>query len=197
MSDRARFGLFAVRRDAGGGLSRGRFVSLLRRPTTLRADAVRRRAIAATLIFAALLGAANAQTSQATVRNVEGLTIVESRFAVDETERRLTQAITARGLKVAARIDHAANAKNVQQALAPTVLVLFGSPKTGTPLIQQHRSVAIDLPLKILIWEEDGRARLGYNNTAYLARRHTVENQEVLGQIDQLLASLASAATSP
>ena len=66
--------------------------------------------------------------------DVAGLVVVDSASLMAETERRLIQAVEAAGLKVAARIDHEANAKRVDQALSPTVLLLFINPKTGTPL---------------------------------------------------------------
>ena len=78
-----------------------------------------------------------------------------------------------------------------------TVLLLFGNPKTGTPLIQQRRTMGIDLPLKILIWEEEGKVKLAYNDPSYLARRHGVENAAVLTQVEKALRSFAGAATKP
>jgi len=108
------------------------------------------------VLVALLCTPARAQTSVASPNDVPGLVVVDSASSMAETERRLVQAIEAAGLKVAARIDHEANAKRVDQALPPTVLLLFGNPKTGTPLIQQRRTIGIDLPLKILIWEEEG-----------------------------------------
>ncbi len=86
-----------------------------------------------------------------------GLIVVESAHSVPETERRLVQAIEAAGLKVAARIDHEANAKSVGLGLPPTVLVLFGNPRAGTALMEQNRAIGIELPLKALIWEADGK----------------------------------------
>ena len=108
------------------------------------------------VLVALLCTPARAQTPVASPDDVAGLVVVDSASSMAETEQRLVHAIEAAGLKVAARIDHEANAKKVDQALPPTVLLLFGNPKTGTPLIQQRRTIGIDLPLKILIWEEEG-----------------------------------------
>jgi uncharacterized protein (DUF302 family) len=151
--------------------------------------------IAEVCVLGALLCTpARAQTPVASRDDVAGLVIVDSASSMAETERRLVQAIEAAGLKVAGRIDHEANAKRVDQVLPPTVLLLFGNPKTGTPLIQQQRTMGIDLPLKILIWEEEGHVKLAYNDPFYLARRHGVENAAVLTQVEKALRSFADAA---
>ena len=157
-----------------------------------------RQLIAEVCVLVALLCTpARAQAPVASLDDVAGLVVVDSAFSMAETERRLVQAIEAAGLKVAARIDHEANAKRVDQALPPTVLLLFGNPKTGTPLIQQRRTMGIDLPLKILIWEEEGHVKLAYNDPFYLARRHGVENAAVLTQVEKALGGFAGAATKP
>jgi uncharacterized protein (DUF302 family) len=149
------------------------------------------------VLIALLCTPARAQTPVPSPEDVAGLVVVNSASSMAETERRLVQAIEAAGLKVAARIDHEANAKRVDQALPPTVLLLFGNPKTGTPLIQQRRTMGIDLPLKILIWEEEGKVKLAYNDPFYLARRHGIENTAVLTQVEKALRSFADAATKP
>ena len=152
--------------------------------------------IAEVCVLAALLCTpARAQTPVASPDDVAGLVVVDSASSMAETEQRLVHAIEAAGLKVAARIDHEANAKRVDQALPPNVLLLFGNPKTGTPLIQQRRTIGIDLPLKILIWEEEGHVELAYNDPFYLARRHGVENAAVLMQVEKALRSFADATT--
>ena len=79
-------------------------------------------------------------------------------------------------MTVFTRVDHAAGAKKVDMSLEPTELVIFGNPKMGTALMKCGHSVAIDLPLKALIWEDgDGQTWLGYNDPAYLATRHKLE----------------------
>ena len=147
------------------------------------------------VLIALLCSPARAQTPVPSPDDVAGLVVVDSASSMAETEQRLVQAIEAAGLKVAARIDHEANAKRVDQALPPTVLLLFGNPKTGTPLIQQRRTMGIDLPLKILIWEGEGHVKLAYNDPFYLARRHGVENAAVLKQVEKALRGFADAAT--
>lgn len=124
-----------------------------------------------------------------------GVVVVESAHSAAETERRLVQAIEAAGLKIAARVDHEANAKSVNLQLPPTVLILFGNPKAGTALMEQQRMIGIDLPLKMLIWEANGTIRVAYNDPTYLARRHGVaESTPVLMPISQALQKFAAAA---
>ncbi len=140
---------------------------------------------------------AQAPAPSASAVETAGLVIVDSAHPVAETERRLVQAIEGAGLKVAARVDHEANAKSVGLRLPPTVLVLFGNPSAGTLLMEQNRAIGIDLPLKVLIWEADGKVRIAYADPAGLARRHGIaEATPVLAQIAQALQRFVSAATA-
>ncbi|MDX8464533.1 DUF302 domain-containing protein [Mesorhizobium sp. VK23B] len=102
-----------------------------------------------------------------------GLVSVESRFGVAETIDRLVETVTGAGLRVFARIDHAAGAHEISAPLRPTELLIFGHPKGGTPLMQDRQLAGIDLPIKALAWEdEQGKAWLSYNDTQWLAERH-------------------------
>jgi uncharacterized protein (DUF302 family) len=102
-----------------------------------------------------------------------GLTTLASAFSVEETLGRLTSAITAHGLSVFARVDHAKNARDAGMALRPTELVIFGNPKGGTPLMQENQVSGIDLPVKALVWEDaEGRVWLTYNDARWIAERH-------------------------
>lgn len=95
---------------------------------------------------------------------------------VAETVARLESLLKEKGLKVFAKIDQAAEARAAGLAMRPTVLLIFGDPKAGTPLMNQHPSLAMDLPLKALVWESaDGRPWLSYNSPAYLQERHGLE----------------------
>lgn len=125
-----------------------------------------------------------------------GLVSVESRYDVPTTADRLVGALEAKGIKVFSRIDHAAGAKSVGMELAPTELVIFGTPKVGTPLMQCGRSIGIDLPLKALIWkDDDGKVWLVYNDPAYLGERHRLNGCEgPLTTLSNTLAGLAKAA---
>jgi uncharacterized protein (DUF302 family) len=105
----------------------------------------------------------------------EGAGIVDrpSNHSVDETVQRLKDIIHSRGLTLFAMVDHNGEAEKVGMQMPPTKLVIFGSPKAGTPLMLAAPSVAIDLPLKILVWQDDaGKVSISYNSPAYLRERH-------------------------
>lgn len=106
----------------------------------------------------------------------DDLRTVRSAFGVDESIARIERAVTAAGMKVFARIDQAAEARSVGLVMRPVVMLLFGNPKGGTPLMVARPTVAIDLPLKALVWEDErGATWLTYNTTALLVRRHGVD----------------------
>lgn len=114
-------------------------------------------------------------------------------FAV--TLARFDKALAERGLVPMARIDHADLAVNAGLDLASMVLVLFGNPASGTPLMQSAPSIGIDLPLKMLVWEEANCARVGYTDPDWLAQRHAVAGHaQVLSAMKELLAGLARTA---
>ncbi|MDR3402933.1 MAG: DUF302 domain-containing protein [Chthoniobacter sp.] len=96
--------------------------------------------------------------------------------SVAETADRLESLLRAKGIKIFARIDQAAEAQAAGLSMRPTVLVIFGDPKAGTPLMSSHPSIALDLPLKALIWESaDGHAWLSYNSPEFLQQRHGLD----------------------
>ena len=126
-----------------------------------------------------------------------GLIAVQSNHDVATTADNLVNALESKGMNVFARIDHAQGAKKVEMELRPTELVIFGNPKVGTPLMLCQQSVAIDLPQKALIYEDDqGQTWLTYNDPAYLDQRHQLsECSKVLEKISGALANFANAAT--
>ena len=133
------------------------------------------------------------------VHKGEGLVSVESDFSVDETFSRLESAIESNpNLTLLAQLDHQANAVSVGLELRPTRLLVFGNPNLGTPLMQNRQSIGIDLPQKVLIWEDaDGTVRLAYNDPFFLAERHGVDGPEdVLTTISNALAMLAQGTTT-
>jgi uncharacterized protein (DUF302 family) len=96
-------------------------------------------------------------------------------------------------LAIIAEVDHRANAQSVGLELNNTRLIIFGNPEAGTPLMKDSQTTAIDLPQKMLIWENDGgEVRISYNNPEYLRTRHDLdESDEVVQQIKTVLANLA------
>ncbi len=103
----------------------------------------------------------------------DGLKAVPSSFGPKETMDRLEAQIKAKGMTVFARIDHAAGAAAVAMPLRPTEVLIFGSAKAGTPLMQADQKVGIDLPLKALVYEDAaGRVWLATNDPRWIARRH-------------------------
>lgn len=128
---------------------------------------------------------------------VDGLISVKSPYSVDETLDRLESGAQQRGLKVFARIDHAAGAVSVGKSLRPTQLLIFGNPKGGTPLMECAQTAAIDLPLKALAWQdEQGQVWLGYNDPAYLANRHGIADCPAVAPISNTLSGLIAEAVA-
>lgn len=128
----------------------------------------------------------------------EGLITRPSDFDPKETMDRLAAAVTRRGAAVLARIDHAGAAASVGLALRPTEVLIFGNPRAGTSLMQAAQTMGIDLPLKALVWrDEAGRTWLGYNDPAWLARRHGAEagHEPTLHAMTDFLAAVAQEAT--
>ena len=104
-----------------------------------------------------------------------GLLQVASPYTVDETLQRLESVLAERGVRVFALIDHSGEAEKVGLKMRPTKLVIFGNPKGGTPLMVAAPTLAIDLPLKALVWEDDkGKVWVSYNSPEYLQQRHGV-----------------------
>jgi uncharacterized protein (DUF302 family) len=129
----------------------------------------------------------------------DGLISVKSSHDVKVTADRLENILNTKGMTVFIRINHSAGARKVGKKLRPTELVVFGNPKVGTPLMQCSQSVAIDLPQKALIWQDDkGQAWLTYNDPNYLAQRHGLsECTEVIKKVEKALSNFAKAATMP
>jgi uncharacterized protein (DUF302 family) len=128
-----------------------------------------------------------------------GLVSIKSSHGVVTTANRLESALKEKGITVFARIDHAAGAQRVGQTMKPTLLIIFGNPAMGTPLIQRSRSIGIDLPLKALIWEDRaGQVWFTYNAPDYLVHRHGItEMGEAVQKMEQALSNFAMAATLP
>ena len=102
-----------------------------------------------------------------------GLISISSQYSVEETVQRLQAAFVAKGLQIFALIDHSGEAEKAGLKMPATKVIVFGSPKAGTPLMIDSPSVAIDLPLKALVAEDaDGKVSVTYNDPEYLRERH-------------------------
>jgi uncharacterized protein (DUF302 family) len=104
-----------------------------------------------------------------------GMQHLSSPYSVAETLQRVESILKARGLTIFCRIDHSGEAEKVGLKMHPTQLILFGSPKGGTPVMVASPTIAIDLPLKALIWEDaGGKVWVSHNSPEYLQQRHNV-----------------------
>jgi len=102
-----------------------------------------------------------------------GLIDIQSNHSVDETVEKLKGILQAKGITLFALVDHSGEAAKAGMKMPPTKLLIFGNPKGGTPLMLAAPSTAIDLPLKILVWEDaNGKVWVTYNSPAYLEERH-------------------------
>ncbi|WP_459810301.1 DUF302 domain-containing protein [Halopiger thermotolerans] len=119
-----------------------------------------------------------------------GLVTHESDADFETTVARVEPALEERDLTLVTTVDHAANAASVDESLPPTTLFLFGNPAVGTPLMQAQRSIAIDLPQKLLVWAADGDVYVTYNDPQYLAHRHGLEGEELRNRIATIADAL-------
>lgn len=156
---------------------------------------------ARSIVLSALLAGPLMLTAPAAVHAAETETLVsrETPHDVPATVQRLQAAVAARGAKVVATVDHAAAAKAEGLSLRPTVLVIFGNPKLGTPLMQSQQTAGLDLPLRVLVWEDAaGTTRIGYVPPAAIAARNGIADQgEVVETMTSALAAMAEEAAAP
>jgi uncharacterized protein (DUF302 family) len=121
-----------------------------------------------------------------------GLKSLESRYSAHETIDRLEELLRSKGIKIFARLDQAAESRAVGISMRPMELLIFGDPKTGSPLMIEYPSLAIDLPLKALAWESrDGKVYLSFNSNEYLVERHQLAD-EPFKAVEVLLAHAAN-----
>jgi uncharacterized protein (DUF302 family) len=126
--------------------------------------------------------------------SANGIVDIRSNHTVDATVDRLKSILEARGVTLFALVDHSGEAAKVGMQMRPTKLLIFGTPKAGTPLMLAAPSVAIDLPLKILVWEdESGQVWVSYNAPEYLRDRHSLP-AELIANIEVIETLAAKAA---
>ena len=124
-----------------------------------------------------------------------GIVSQRSQHTVDETVERLRKILEARGVMLFALVDHSGEAKKAGLQMPPTKLLIFGNPAAGTPVMLAAPSIAIDLPLKILVAEDDqGKVLVSYNSPAYLGERHGLPENllQNIALVESLAASVGS-----
>jgi uncharacterized protein (DUF302 family) len=110
--------------------------------------------------------------------NGKGLIDIPSNHSVDETVTKLEGILQAKGITLFALVDHSGEAAKAGMKMRPTKLLIFGNPRAGTPVMLAAPSSAIDLPLKILVWEDDqGKVWITYNSPSYLQERHNLRSE--------------------
>jgi uncharacterized protein (DUF302 family) len=128
--------------------------------------------------------------------SVPGFISKPSQHSVPETIQRLSAALKSKGVAIFALVDHSGEAEKAGLKMRPTQLLIFGNPKAGTPLMVAAPSIAIDLPIKALVWEDaDGKVWLSYNSPDYLRQRHGFpsELEKNLAAVEPLLAQAVAA----
>jgi len=127
------------------------------------------------------------------------LATLPSAHGVTQTVERLMALLAQKGIEVFAHIDHAAGAEKAGLPLRPTQVLIFGNPKAGTPLMQSQQTVGLDLPLRVLVWEDAaGKVWLTYRPVKDLARQHHISDRdETVRALDTGLGALARAAAAP
>ena len=126
------------------------------------------------------------------------LTTVDSAHTVPATVDRVIAALGRRGISVFARVDHAAGARKAGLTLADEELVIFGDPRTGTPLMQADPTIGYELPLRLLVWDAGGQTKIGYRRPTELASDFAVAGQlETLRRMENLLQQISAESSRP
>jgi uncharacterized protein (DUF302 family)/uncharacterized membrane protein YidH (DUF202 family) len=134
------------------------------------------------------------QEKSMTPNSDNGIVTLPSHHSVDQTVQKLEGILQAKGVKLFVTVDHSGEAEKAGMTMRPTKLLIFGNPKAGTPLMVASPSIAIDLPLKVLVWEDaNGAVWISYNSPAYLRSRHNFP-EELLPNIAVVDALAAKAA---
>jgi uncharacterized protein (DUF302 family) len=122
-------------------------------------------------------------------------TVKQSRYSVGESMDRLENILKQKGIIIFSRIYHSVGAKKAGIPMRPTQLLIFGNPKVGSPLINENPLVALDLPLKVLAWQdENNQTWLAYLNPAELQKRHNIRNSEFIAKMTNALNKVTNKA---
>jgi uncharacterized protein (DUF302 family) len=127
------------------------------------------------------------------------MVVKKSSHSVAATLDRLSEVLKTRGIGITARVDHAAAAEKVGQTLKPTQLLIFGNPKLGTPLMQSNRRIGVELPMKVLAWEDDsGQVWLAYVKPEVLKSEYSIDGRDdTFTEMGQALEKLTDEAIKP
>ena len=129
----------------------------------------------------------------------EGMTVRKSRRGPQQTADRFAAVAGDEGMTLLARIDHASAAAEAGLELRPTEVLILGNPRADTPLMKVAQTIGIDLPLRVLVWQdEEGQTWLGYNDPRWLARRHVADAgaDRILAAMTEALATITERATA-
>lgn len=157
------------------------------------------RSLRPVLLFLLTFVAAHAALPSAFAADDEALMVTASPYDVPKTVDRLVSAAKNRGASVLAKVDHAASAEKSGLALRPMVLVLIGNPKLGTLLMQSRQTAGLDLPLRVLVWQDaSGTTQIGYAPPASIATNHGItDRNEVIEKMTGALAAITREAVAP
>ncbi|QGA54322.1 DUF302 domain-containing protein [Sulfolobus sp. E5-1-F] len=120
------------------------------------------------------------------------LNVKECKLGFNECVKALIERIKSSSAEVFAIIDHSENAKKVGLNLEPTIVIYFGNPRVGTLLMLENRHVAYELPLRFLVWSENGIVKIGYRKPSKVGGEYNIRNGELLEKMDKLMESLLS-----
>jgi len=128
----------------------------------------------------------------------EGIVSKTSTHSVKDTIDKLETIVTAKGFAVVARVNHAKAAENVGQKLNPTEVLIFGNPKVGTALMQSNQAIGLDLPIKVIAWEDDkGVVTIAYNDPSWMVSRYDIDDRnEVVKKMTGALMKFTDAAAN-
>ena len=126
----------------------------------------------------------------------DGLITKTSQHSVQQTMDTLEKIVRDKGFTVVARINHGAAAASVDANLRPTEVLIFGKPQLGSKLMQSNQTIGIDLPVKVIVWEDaNGTVNLGYNDPSWLSKRHGITDKDpVFAKMTGALKKITDAA---
>ena len=121
--------------------------------------------------------------------------VKESCVSVDETAKNIKQIVTAKGLSVFATINHGANAKMVDMKLNESKMVIFGNAKLGTALMQQNMTLGLDLPLRVLVYNDiDGKVKMAYRDGSWLQNKHVLNAPKKIAKVNKAMENITTKA---